>query len=250
MARPADSIVQGAAEVSASATSDYSVLAAEYYDPIRHPTSANFRSASVEIVRGWLPCVLPSKGLILDVGAGDSVVAAVMAERRAPLERLLLTDSSEVMLAHSEPWIQMGARAEVADAANLPVRDQSVGVLVASLGDPYNTADFWTEARRVLHPRGLMIFTTPSHEWSESFRSLNGEPEDSAEFELTDGRKVRVPSFIYDQARQRHVIAQAKLSVAGLYSAFLGELGDMPISPKLAVDAGTPIVVGYKVTRC
>jgi SAM-dependent methyltransferase len=224
------------------------VLAAEYYDPIRHPTSANFRAASAEIVRAWLPCMLP-RGLVLDVGAGDSVVASVMAERRAPLERLLLTDSSDAMLGHSGSWIRKGARAEVADAANLPVRNQSVGVLVASLGDPYNTPEFWSEVRRVLDVHGFVIFTTPSYEWSDSFRPLNGEPEDSAEFELADGRKVRVPSFIYDQARQRHVIEEAKLSVVGLYSVFLGELREMPISPKLTVDAATPIVVGYKVTR-
>ena len=168
---------------------DYTALASEYYDSARHPTSANFHSRVGSVIMNeWLKSST-EPGLIIDVGAGDSLVATLLHAWKRSLTNLLLVDSSTAMLAYSKRWLDFGARAEVADAADLPVASRSARLIVASLGDPYNTPAFWKEARRVLEPNGCVIFTTPAHQWAARFRRISGEPADSAEFALATAEK-------------------------------------------------------------
>lgn len=223
----------------------YEDLASEYYDGGRHPTSANFRTASRAILEAWLPASL--EGRTCDVGAGCSLVAELFVERKSPVSDLVLVDSSPEMLAHSQPWLEQGATGIVADASSIPFPDDAFELLVASLGDPYNTPEFWAEAKRVVRPGGRIIFTTPSYEWASWFRTRQQEPPDSAEFLLSDGRKLRVPSYVQSESDQISTITSAGSQTIGIYHVLLAALRAEHVSPKAEVSGTTPLVTGYLV---
>lgn len=227
----------------------YDDLAFEYYDSDRHPTAANFRQASAFVLERWLDLAL-RPGLVVEVGAGDSLVAELMRRRGLPLDGLLITDVSAAMLAHSEKWRSYGARLQVADATALPVNNGSVGLLVAVLGDPYNGPSFWREAGRVLHDSASCIFTTPSHTWSESFRADAGEPAESAEF-VVRGETVTVPSFIYPVAEQEHMISEVGLTVLEVYDVPVMSLVEDDVSEKLRRlrVLNDSVVTGYRIQK-
>src|SRR3989442_58588 len=86
----------------------YEDLALEYYDPNLHPTSANFREASAEVLRDWLEFVEFNGAWICEVGAGKSLIPEFL-NGRVCLDRLILVDSSPSMLAYSKPWCVAGA---------------------------------------------------------------------------------------------------------------------------------------------
>jgi SAM-dependent methyltransferase len=222
----------------------YADLADEYYDSRRHPTSANFRSASRAIIRAWFGHPSNSE-MLCDVGAGDSLLAEVMTEQGLGLSRTVLVDTAPGMLAHSDRWRDLGAKTVVADAEQLPFDDQEFGLVVASLGDPFNTPAFWREGRRVLRHAGRLIYTAPSFEWAESFRSRNQEPPDAAEFVLADGSRIRVQSLVLAESDQVALINKSGLRVVGIYHVLLAALGSEPVSSKLNLPATIPFVSGY-----
>jgi ubiquinone/menaquinone biosynthesis C-methylase UbiE len=232
-----------------SADAIFNRLATEYYDPILHPTCNNFRLASMEIVHRW---VENRGGQFCEVGCGKSIVAEFLIKHRSQLTDLLLTDSSSAMLEHSREWEKLGATLKVATANRLPVADSSVDTLVASLGDPYNDRPFWLEARRVLSPSGLMVFTIPSYQWASSFRQdLPNTLTTEAEFALGNGQRLWVPSLVYSEEDQTRLIEDAGLSIAKIESVNRDDLRMEKLSPKLLVlrDRSDPVVTGYVVTR-
>jgi SAM-dependent methyltransferase len=128
----------------------------------------------------------------------------------------------------------------------MPFPDASVSLLCSSLGDPFNTDQFWAEAARVLRPTGHLIYTTPSWEWAEGFRRRQQEPPDAAEFLLRDGRRVLMPSLVYPERDQIALIESCGLIVADVYHVLRNALRDHLVSAKL--ERGrlrTPIVTGY-----
>ena len=50
---------------------------------------------------------------ILEVGAGDSLIADILAERSVPFALLTVTDASEKMLGHSGPWAKANVNLRV-----------------------------------------------------------------------------------------------------------------------------------------
>jgi len=230
---------------------DYEELASEYYSSTRHPTCANFRSASALVLDRWLGNISRTSGWICEVGPGKSLLAELLTAAGESLHRLILADSSPSMLRHSSRWAQDGARLAVADAGALPVRSERVALLVASVGDPYNQPSFWAEARRVLKPRGAVVFTTPSYAWASSFRPYSNGRKMAAEFELADGRHVSVPSFIYSEEQQAELIAAQGLSVTEVYNVPISALRNQPISPKLLVERKErpDVLTGYRVVK-
>ena len=80
--------------------STYETLAPEYYDPVRHPTCANFRYASKQIIKPWLEKLTDYRP-ICEVGAGKSVAAELLLEAGESTADLFLTDSSQSMLEYS-----------------------------------------------------------------------------------------------------------------------------------------------------
>lgn len=230
----------------------YEELASEYYNPQRHPTCANFREASALLLRGWLRKYGAGDGGRCEVGAGDSLLAELLAEGGWPLEGLIITDSSPTMLGYSRKWADSGARLILAGAESLPVRSASLGLLVSSLGDPYNEPAFWGEAYRVLRPGGLVFFTTPAYEWARAFRRQSRQDEVmSAEFELLGGRVVSVPSWIYPVDEQKRMVEGSGLECREEAQVRRSELGPENLSPKLNIggESDINIVTGYVATK-
>ncbi|MFL5266595.1 MAG: class I SAM-dependent methyltransferase [Stellaceae bacterium] len=230
-----------------SISSSYDDIASEYYDHRRHPTCRNFTEASQGFVGRLLPHQL--SGICVDIGAGRSILCKLLSSRDLKLHNCILLDSSRPMLAYSAEYVSRGARLIVADATAIPLRHGSCTLIVASLGDPYNTIAFWGEVARCLAPAGTCIFTTPSYEWTKDFRQLSPKERDRfAYFELRDGRSLYLPSWVYSVEDQIKLIESTGLCVD--YSETIpGASLSAPISPKLRTASGlvaSPIV-GFRV---
>jgi ubiquinone/menaquinone biosynthesis C-methylase UbiE len=234
-------------------TNVYELLASEYYDTTRHPTCANFRQGSLELIREWLDD--RSAGVArCEIGCGRSVMAEILSENMKSLSGLTLTDSAPSMLMHSSKWRLSGAELVRADASCLPVANGTVDVCVASLGDPYNNVALWKEMSRALAPDGYMIFTTPSFDWAFLYRkdSPSDETAPLAEFVLRDGRTVFAPSIVLPEHVQMQLIeATNMLKVADVKAFTYSQLPSRLISGKLSVvkDSDLPIVTGFLVQK-
>lgn len=229
---------------AATTVVSYAALAAEYYDRNRHPTCANFRDASEQLLARLVPDAAPARSC--EVGAGRSLLAELVARRGGEPRDLLLTDESPEMLAHSADWRGRGAVLSVAPAHRLPVRDRSLDLVVASLADPYDDGPFWSELARVLAPSGRAVVTAPSWKWASAFRS-NGAARDAAEFELADGSRLSVPSLVRPVEAEVRLIEECGLRALEVRAAPRSALRG-PLSPKLRVLAPEdPVAVGYVV---
>lgn len=230
--------------------SAYNAVAEEYYIASRHPTCDNFRTASKIIIGFWLPDI-SARATICEVGAGKAIVAELLLECGSPLRQLLIIDQSVRMLKHSAQFSKLGASLLEADAACLPIASESVDCLISSLGDPYNLPQFWTEAARVLRSTGKVIFTVPAYTWAIHFRANRTQNFNEAEFDLMDGSKVLIPSFIYADCDQRNMIQAAGFEVIATRQILIRDLEDENLSPKLGLNRGPSgeIVSGYLIMK-
>jgi SAM-dependent methyltransferase len=226
----------------------YENIGPEYYDRIRHPTCANFREASARVLKEWLQKYGVERGHVYEVGAGDSLFAELLVTLGKELDGVIISDASPSMLEFSKKWIGRGAILALTRAEKIPVASGSLGLLVSSLGDPYNEPAFWDEANRCLGPRGLLLFTTPAYAWAKAFRLQNCPGElMSAEFELKDGRKLTVPSWIYPVEEQAELIKNSGLEIREVVNVPRSALESEPLSRKLFVGPSdnVDIVTGY-----
>jgi ubiquinone/menaquinone biosynthesis C-methylase UbiE len=234
-------------------TNVYDVLAFEYYDPARHPTCANFRDGSEQLIESWL-AEIPIAGSVCEVGCGMSIVASIFWGKNLSLKRLYLTDSAPSMLAYSEKWESLGAHLLLADAAKLPFADESIEACVASLGDPYNRPMFWAELARVIIPGGCAVFTTPSFEWASRYRQSgeDSSEEFTAEFVLANGKIILAPSIICTPQDQVSMIENAtELRVVTIENIVYSKLRSTRISNKLLAtkELDLPVVTGYLIRK-
>lgn len=230
---------------------DYDALAAEYYDAARHPTCANFREASKAILRTWLS-TSRSNLVYCDLGVGKSLLAEILQPSVKRLNKMYLVDDSSAMLSYSSQWAERGAHLILADVSRfVPLETGSVDVAVASLGDPYNVGGFWAEVRRVVRPGGRIFYTTPSYQWATSFRSNTDGGHHAAEFALSSGTSVSVPSYIYECAEQTELVERYGLVLDEIASVATSALTETPVSPKLLIPnaSGAGVVTGYALTR-
>ncbi len=238
-------------KADAGNTSAYEALAPEYYDAIRHPTCANFRYASKQIIKPWIEKLVDYRP-ICEVGAGMSVAAELLLEAGESIADLFLTDSVQSMLEYSLNWKIAQDHISVAEASELPFAASSFSLCISSLGDPYNTEEMWAELARVLRDDGYAIFTTPSFEWASIYRGLTGSGDRAAEFYLSDGRTIFAPSIIYDQNCQTKLIGSGPLmEVVDFQVMTYSQLPARNVSPKLLVarEGNLPIVVGYLIRK-
>lgn len=226
------------------------MVAEEYYIPSRHPTCDNFRAASKMFVAAWLNHI-PEGASICEVGAGKSVVAEHLIEIGVPLSHLLITDQSARMLKYSTQFCQFGASLKEADATHLPLGAESVDYLISSLGDPYNVREFWVEVARVLGSAGKAIFTTPAYTWAKHFRVNGAQAFKEAEFELIDGSRVLLPSFIYSDCEQQNMIRAVGLNIVATHNILIRNLEGERLSHKLGLDRGPDgeVVSGYLIEK-
>lgn len=231
----------------------YKMFADEYYDPVRHPTCANFRDASEQLIVSWVGDILGADP-VCEVGCGMSIIAEMYCDKNLSFKNLYLTDSAVRMLAYSDKWRSAGARLLLADAAELPFTSESIAICVASLGDPYNTPEFWDELARILAPGGCAVFTTPSFEWAKEYRLSNkdGSTEGTAEFCLSNGKTILAPSIVCPPDDQVSMVERASgLEVTDVASIVYSQLRSMMISPKLLIakDQNQPVVTGYLIRK-
>jgi SAM-dependent methyltransferase len=222
----------------------------------RHPTCADFRDASLALLRQALSTLRPSGGAVCEVGCGDSLLIELVLDGYLgrDVSRIDLIDNSPGMLSYSarnwsrHPYPEL----HVADARDLPLEEASVNVLLSSLGDPYNDRAFWMEVGRVLKEDGIAIFTTPSYDWAHCYRDREELPY--ATFQLKSGRSVRVASIILPPDDQTSLIegcGDPKLVVEDRYYFRIGQLGKPRERSKVMVERGpsASVVDCYIVRR-
>jgi SAM-dependent methyltransferase len=232
-----------------TAHTTYDDIAAEYYDAVRHPTCANFLELSAAFLVPRIQKHAPTAKNILEVGAGRSLVAPIMAAKNLPLSHVTLLDQSPRMLEHSREWEPRGARLLVSDATSTGLPPASFKLIVSSLGDPYNDANFWEEVSRLLDSKGVCLFTTPAREWSERFRA--GSNRRAAEFLLANGATVSVRSDILSMASQSEIIDGVGIYLDEMQALDAAQLSG-PLSSKLLVDGQTsslPVVRGFAIRK-
>lgn len=234
----------------------YEYISTEYYNRILHPTCYNFRMASkifliTELKKFTKVC------RILETGAGLSLVGEIAHETGQHFGSVIISDISEAMLGYSIGWLkQHPVRYDVellcSDAENLPLKESTFDVIISTLGDPYNSSDYWKECFRVLRDGGEVCFTTPSYEWAAKFRNkieLSGIHE--AQFVLADGEYVTVPSFIYSDEQQKDLISDCGFVEIETSKVTLDELGGNNISEKLSLigDKNLPVITVYRAIK-
>lgn len=229
----------------------YEKLASEYYDARLHPTCANFREASAQLLARWLAPVAEPDVVFCDVGCGKSLVAELLVKQLGDLGNVTLIDAAPSMLAYSLSWARFGAHLILGDAERLPLQSHSVDVLVSSLGDPFNTATFWREAQRVTRQGGHALFTTPAYDWAKAFRPRSSDDMQLANFELRDGHHVDVPSYVRPIDVQIGLQMQHGFAIRETSNVPISNLRANPISPKLMTNRGldASVVTGYSLTR-
>jgi ubiquinone/menaquinone biosynthesis C-methylase UbiE len=229
----------------------FAILSAEYYDASKHPTCANFREASGQILRAWLNWLVAPTSIVCELGAGKSLVADVLTSASQPLSHLLITDASIAMLTHSKPAHAHGARLVVAEARAIPLRDECCAAVVSVLGDPYNEQLAWNDAYRVLQVGGHLVFTTPSIEWATEYRRTAHDPLNSAVFELQNGATAAIPSFVLSESDQLAMFERSGFEMERLSRVTVSQLQRTPLSRKLSHGGSmtSPIVTAYGLTK-
>jgi SAM-dependent methyltransferase len=222
----------------------YEDIAFEYYDHHRHPTCRDLRELSMRFLVPRLRAALPESGSLVEMGPGVSILASHAAAAGA-LSRVILVDSSPRMLSYSSRWISCGARSVVAQAHATGLPSGTVSLIVSSLGDPYNSPAFWREVARLLNRDGTCLFTTPSFDWSSTFRLE--KQHDLAEFLRTDGARLLLPSNISNEREQVKMIENAGLLVEDRQGIGTEMLDTEPAPKLLCVRPSTPVIAAYVV---
>ncbi|WP_347839001.1 class I SAM-dependent methyltransferase [uncultured Draconibacterium sp.] len=229
----------------------YSYLAQEYYDESLHPTCANFRIASKGLIENILKSIDNNLNKrFLEVGAGKSVLLELIEELNIPSNKIIITDKDSEMLQYSS-MLSLDKKYQLLciDAEKTEFEPNSFDIIVSSLGDPYNTGEFWKEISRILVTNGICIFTTPSYEWSSRFRKPN-EIHDFAEFITKDKKTVLVPSYIYKSDKQKELIQQNQLKVISTSCYELNKINSSTISHKLKLtNDRLPVVTSYLIIK-
>lgn len=228
-------------------TSSYDAIAGEYYNARRHPTCHNFNRLSRLFIAERFTSEFASKR-VLEVGAGDSSIAPLMEQHGWGFRFLTISDSSPSMLRHSEKWRARGARIIAGDAESLTHWSERTDLIVAGLGDPYNTPKFWREARECLQVNGSVIFTLPSFEWAARFREV-GEEQSVARFVIETGEHVDVPSLIPALDDFFSMIEDAGLTVVHFEALGADKLGTDLISPKIGDPSAYHSIVWGVIAR-
>lgn len=230
----------------------YSLVASEYYDNILHPTCANFGFTSLSLLNTILSDGR-NYGSICEVGSGLSSVLSL--RDKIIYTNAFITDVSQEMLFHSKERFSVNdAYYVISDATRMSFGSESFDTLVSSLGDPYNSVQFWDEAQRILRKDGTVLFTTPSWQWASSFRLASREEQTGSAFFMTrDGQKIYLRSDIRTEPEQSDLIQEAGFDLIGIQSYTFKELKleKSCISAKLEsyLSDNTPVVTMYHARK-
>ncbi len=232
--------------------SAYKTIAAEYYDPVKHPTCADFRDATETLLNEFLQTRKRPLHPALEVGAGKSLVAEALQARGLPIAGLLLTDAEPAMLAYSNMWLAQGAELISSSVEDLELAAGAYQSIFACLGDPFNDRLLWRKVANWLAPQGVCFFSTPAYEWIAHYRPFfQSNRIDLAEF-LVNSEKLSVPSMVLPAAEQRALVESAGLRVSQIISFTKAAFQGRARSPKINlphIGPDTPIVTAYIVER-
>lgn len=218
----------------------YDAVGAEYYDDLRHPTCADFREASLILLRRIFHEDHPT-GRIADIGCGRSQVAEVA---RGSL--VLVDESSEMISLNGEDH-----ESRVINIVEETFGDAEFDWIFAVLADPYNEVRAWENISKALKPNGRCVFITPSYSWATKYRTPSmGEVAGKARFDLRSGRSIFLPSTILSPARQRELVLSVGLQVVRVEHVLVRELSKVR-SEKIssALDENDPILDVYWVRK-
>ena len=186
---------------------DFGGTIPEYYDTILGP--AQLEALAADLVRR-LP-VRP-KGDVLELACGTGVLTQRLRDRVDTNFRLVATDINDAMLAYARNKVKGKIDWRLADAAALPFKDQTFGVVVCALGVMFvpEKPKFYSESRRVLMEGGTLLFNT----WD----GLEHNPHANAAAEVMENlfpgdaemQFARIPYGYNDQALIRQQLDQAR----------------------------------------
>jgi SAM-dependent methyltransferase len=209
-------------------------IAREYYDGARHPTTAALNKLSRNVLADWFATAGMRTGIVLEVGAGEPVITSLLD----------LGENLGIALDFAASMLSEPARHKVrlsflvADAQVLPIKSETIGTLVASLGSPFNVAPFWNEAYRVLTADGVVAFTSPGYAWARSNRRdrRSGSASVNASYE-TGGTAIQFRSVVRRRSTQVALLKRAGLVVthAGTVRSADVELGAVDVAVDLLV---------------
>lgn len=220
----------------------YEMVASEYFDYELHPTCRAFGIASRRLIEEFAVSRKEVFDTIVEIGPGEAPAAELFSSQNC-----YYFDYSSTMLDYAPA--RPNTTKVLAPADRLPLEVASVDLLLASLGDPYNTELFWFEASRVMRPGGICVFTTPSFEWSSNYRSIEKSPKDRARFIMSDGGVFDLPSFVLAKSNQIELFHKANFELVEAQELKRNRIPDF-VAPKLdMVDNECAIVVLYIVRR-
>lgn len=127
----------------------------QFYDTLLG--AAQFDGIAADLVRR-VP-VRP-KGEVLELACGTGIVTRRLRERVDPFFRVVATDISEDMLAYARSKVAGKVDWRKADAAALPFKDGSFGLVLCGLGVMFvpDKRKLCSEVRRVLLEGGAFVF--------------------------------------------------------------------------------------------
>jgi 2-polyprenyl-3-methyl-5-hydroxy-6-metoxy-1,4-benzoquinol methylase len=154
--------------VSADSRAFFYDRIADRFDGLDHPADVRRRLRLV-FEECLAPTALAGKRT-LDAGCGYGLFSAAAAQRDAVVISL---DIGARLVARAVA--RAGSRGLVGDACQLPVRDESVDVVVSSEMVEHTAAPerAVAELARVLRPDGWLILTTPNRAWRAPVRAAS-----------------------------------------------------------------------------
>lgn len=183
----------------------YDKIANEYYSNT-HKTCRNFDQATTEAIAEYRN-IVPSDGLILDIGSGRGRCIEYL---QVEAKRLIQLDSSREMLTinpREKCLLRVKHKAE-----NLPFMDNEFSCVTSFLCDPFIGLNFLSETYRVLKPGGLFLATTPSYEWGIALRTTLDINPSTTRFITNKNETVEVPSTLISKAQITEMIKHVGFS--------------------------------------
>ena len=104
---------------------------------------------------GWLASVAPNRELAWDCATGNGQAAVELAKQ---FERVIATDASEKQVANAERHSRIEYRVATAEDSGLE-RSRVDLITVAQALHWFDLDKFYSEARRILKPRGVIAAT-------------------------------------------------------------------------------------------
>ncbi|TWB45469.1 methyltransferase domain-containing protein [Nitrospirillum pindoramense] len=225
----------------------YNDIGLEYYDPVAHPTCHNFREAGIRLISHFLSETPGEFGKILEIGCGMSIIEEIKPIKISKKSHVVLSDLNINMISHSMNLKSMNIDIVLCDAGKLPFKNRYFDLVISNLGDPYNGRNMWESVNSILHHGGMFMYTTPSIEWANSFRSGRKEISDKAYFQKKDGSDLYLPSNIMTDDEIVKLAEDSGFRMLSIEKFENIHLLKKPISPKLS--HGTPFVTLYACVK-